>query len=116
MFFAHNLMNSIRLCLVLTGIALTCASRTPAASVSDAVDLDAINPRAGDSIQRMAAATGGATPTPTNRTWIAHLDVFHDWLYFEITPQVEFPEERDHDSTFSLRVGLDMFMGKKWND
>jgi hypothetical protein len=40
--------------------------------------------------------------------------IYRQWLYFEVTPQVEFPEEHDHEATASIRVGIDMFMGEHW--
>ncbi|HBA83832.1 MAG TPA: hypothetical protein DCZ95_07045 [Verrucomicrobia bacterium] len=40
--------------------------------------------------------------------------IYRQWLYFEVTPQLEFPYDEDYQATPSIRVGVDMFMGESW--
>lgn len=46
-----------------------------------------------------------------NLTWRGAL--YRKWIYYTVTPQVEFPREDDYKPKPSLRIGLEIFIGGK---
>jgi hypothetical protein len=37
--------------------------------------------------------------------------ILRDWLFYEVIPQISFPDERDRDATPAILLRLEMFFG-----
>ena len=46
-----------------------------------------------------------------NLTWRGAL--YRKWVYYTLTPQVEFPQEDDYQAKPSIRIALELLMGGK---
>ena len=68
----------------------------------------------GGALRQAAGFIGDAPCWLVNATWRAPL--YRRWIYYHVTPQVDFAAEDDHDPKPSLRFGIEILFGRETKD